>query len=76
MDPVTRWLPNYIIGMFMAINYMFYKLTIRDQFIGRISVNTSVFFMGRGASFPLMVEARFLDGVHTGIGWVLTGLCD
>lgn len=40
------------------------KLTIRDQFIGRISVNMGVFFKGKEDFFPLMMEARFFDGVN------------
>ena len=48
---VIRFLPNYIIGMFV-----YYKIAIRDQFIGRISVNMAVFFLQRGDFFPFIVE--------------------
>lgn len=52
------------------------KLTIRDQFIGRISVNMGVFFKGKEDFFPLMMEARFFDGVNirkdsSSLYWVL-----
>ena len=48
---VITFLPNYIIGTFVS-----YKITIRDQFIGRISVNMAVFFLQRGYFFPFIVE--------------------
>lgn len=55
---------------------MSYKLTIRDQFSGRIFVNMGVFFMGKEDFFPLMMEARFFDGINirkdsSSLYWVL-----
>lgn len=43
---------------------MSYKPTIKDQFIGRISVNVWMFFIGKGDFFPLMAETRFFDEVN------------
>lgn len=56
--------------------FMSCKLTIRDLFIGRISVNMGVFFMGKEDLFPLMMSTRFFDRVNIRKGslslcWIL-----